>query len=173
MQLYKSQQVFIVDAGFLYCDACRHTVVPEKTTVRRHLQSAKHMTGVQKRQKRLAEGKQLGKTVSAYLAKNHVGQSMLPGHHQAYRATVTETFLESGIPLSKLSGSLREILEDGHFSLTTPSHMAEYIPALLEAEMNKIATETKGHQLSVIFDSTCNVDEVFAVVIRYSCSVSG
>lgn len=79
-----------------------------------------------------------------------------------------EQFLKAGIALGKID-SLRCLLEENALRLTHSSHLADYIPPLLQKEKQNIRQEIQGKDISVVFDGTSRLGEALAVVIRY-CS---
>lgn len=160
-------QVFKPDNGYLYCKACCYTVSVESSATKRHLRSNTHKASVEKLKQTLQAGRTLGKTLTEHFEHSNAAQGTLPPQQLTWRAQCVKACLMGGIPIAKLAGPIKGLLEDGHYSLTSASHMAEFIPPLLAEEKALMATELEGLQYSVIFDSTTNVDECFAVVIRY------
>ena len=72
----------------------------------------------------------------------------------------------TGAPLSKVS-HFRELLEENGFRLTDRRRMFDVVPLILQQEKERIKNEISGKCLSVIFDGTSRLGEVFVLVIRY------
>src|SRR5262245_4014754 len=70
------------------------------------------------------------------------------------------------IPLFKLE-MVRGILEENSLRLASPSVLAQYIPSILEQEKKAMMKDVAGKQISVTFDRTCRVAEVYCYVIRF------
>ena len=94
-----------------------------------------------------------------------VGET-LPTEQRVYRMRVVQAFLAEGIPLAKVDG-LRDILEELAFRLTTSSHLAEFIPMILEEERKAVSHELAGRPTSLIFDGTTRLGEAIAIVTRF------
>ena len=92
-----------------------------------------------------------------------VGEN-LPGETRLYRLRVTQCFLEAGIPLEKLKGILRNLLEEGGQRLTSSKHLRECIPAIHGMYWKNLAKELEGHKLAIVFDGFTRRGEAFALV---------
>ena len=76
-------------------------------------------------------------------------------------------FLQAGIPLAK-ADYLRPLLEVGLERLTFSTHLASYIPFVLEVEREKLKEELKENPfISVIFDGTTHLGEMLVVLVRF------
>ena len=75
-----------------------------------------------------------------------------------YHLNVVRSFLKAGVPLT----SFRDALEECGFSLSGCQQLSEMI-----LQQEKIKEEIAGKQLSVIFDGTTHVEEVFNVIVRF------
>lgn len=54
-------------------------------------------------------------------------------------------------------------------SLTDSSHMRSYIPLIADVEISRIKESLRGaKEVTVIFDGSTRVDEVLAVILRYT-----
>lgn len=61
----------------------------------------------------------------------------------------------------------RDLFEEAGFILTSPSHMRQLIPFVLEEEYKSISRELMGKEVSLIFDGTTRDDEALAVLARF------
>ena len=76
-------------------------------------------------------------------------------------------FLKGGIPLAK-ADFLRPLLEVGSERLTFSTHLASYIPFVLEVEREKLKEELKEKPfISVIFDGSMHLGEMLVVLVRF------
>ena len=83
------------------------------------------------------------------------------------RASVVESFLKAGMPLSKID-HLRPLLESNYCRMTYSTHMAQLVPFLLQNEQSTIKKEiASAAHLTVIFDGTSRLGEALAVVLCY------
>ena len=64
---------------------------------------------------------------------------------------VVQTFLQAGVPLSKL-GIFRELLEENGFRLSDRRFMFDVVPFILKEEEACLKQELQGKQVGVIFD---------------------
>ena len=85
---------------------------------------------------------------------------------RVYRVKVVENFLKAGIPLVKVD-SMRGLLEENGLRLTHSSHLADYIPLLLQQEKQLIRSEFEDEYVSVIFDGTTRNGEALAIVVHF------
>ena len=93
--------------------------------------------------------------------------STLPADMRLFRFEIVESFLNGGIPLAK-TDSLRLVLEKHGHRLTSSSHLAIVIPAVLEKEKGKLQEELIDvKETSVIFDVTASLGEALVIVIRF------
>ena len=87
---------------------------------------------------------------------------------QALRRIQTSTaMLKAGIPLAKVD-YLRPLLEENSVRLTYSSHLASYIPFILDNEKTTIRAELeKRPHISVIFDGSTYQGEMLVVLVRF------
>ena len=71
--------------------------------------------------------------------------------------------LSAGVPLNKIP-LFRELLEENGFRLTDRQRMSDIVPFILSQEKGKIKLEVTGKSLSVMFDGTSKLGEIFAIV---------
>ena len=84
---------------------------------------------------------------------------------RVYRMQVTEHFLKAGLPLSKVD-DLRPVLEQ-KFRPTSQTRLRKLIPTILEQGQQRLASEIKGHAISVVFDVTTRLGEAIAIIVRF------
>ena len=75
-----------------------------------------------------------------------------------YRFELIQSFLTTGIPLSKID-CLRSFLEKYGHRLTSQSHLRELIPSVLEKEKETLK--------STIFDGSTRLGEALAIIVRF------
>jgi hypothetical protein len=87
---------------------------------------------------------------------------------QAFRFRVTQMMIAAGIPLNTVT-VIRPALEDMcQVPLASPNMLAsEYIHQIFSKEVETQLEELKGEQISVCFDATPSMGDVFALIVRY------
>ena len=78
---------------------------------------------------------------------------------------VVRTFLQAGVPLSKL-GIFRELLEENGFRLSDRRFVFDLVPFILKEEAC-LKQELQGKQVGVIFDGTTRLGEAMAIILRF------
>ena len=78
---------------------------------------------------------------------------------------VVRTFLLAGVPLNKLPLFI-ELLEEYAYSFTGCQHMSDLVPFILVQEKKKIKQEIIGKGISIVFDGTTRLGEVFVIVVH-------
>ena len=102
----------------------------------------------------------------SYKASENPCGATLPDAQRLYRVKVVRTFLTAGVPLNKVP-VFREILEENGYRLTDRRYLSDLIPFILGQEKDELKRILKGRPISVIFDGTTRVGEVFVIVVRY------
>ena len=74
--------------------------------------------------------------------------------------------LKAGVPLSKVD-LFEDLLEEHGYALTSSINLRQLIPFIHQEELSKIKQEILNQPLSIIFDATTHVCEVFVVVLSY------
>ena len=74
--------------------------------------------------------------------------------------------MSAGVPLNKIP-LFRELLEENGFRLTDRRRMSDMVPFILSQEKEEIKREITGKYLSVTFDGTSRLGEMFVIVIRF------
>lgn len=167
---------FRVYQSSLRCDACNVPVSVKKSSIDQHIESAGH----QKKKKELLVG---NKPVFSNKIETFVKQCQedrkLAGEGfsiqldvETYRMKTCYAILQDGIPFSFLKDpapktGLRHILEDKRFTLPH-REVRDCITKVLKLEFQEILNELTGIEyVSIIFDGTPHVAEVFGVVLRF------
>lgn len=150
----------------LFCLACREELSLKSSVISNHIKSAKHISGKKKLEtKRKADLEIVESLRSRDELENPKGKS-LPDDQRVYRVKVVRTFLSAGVALNKIP-EFRDLLEEHVFRLTDRRRMADLVPFILVQEKEKLKNEIADKPLSVIFDGTSRLGEVFAVVVRF------
>ena len=152
--------------GKLFCAACREELSLKKSTVKSHIYSGnKHKDAKDRLAKKEARERDIAHSLVVYDKTEESGTSVSMAE-RVYRVKVVENFLRAGIPLSKID-DLRALLEENGLKLTHSSHLADYIPVLLQQEKETLKNEIQGEPVSVVFDGTTREGEALAVVVRF------
>lgn len=169
-------QMFTLEAGKLFCEACRQELRKLKNTnLQRHCDSQKHQAGLEKVRSR----SQQRSRVSQYLSLGGGGDDSEVCHdipeQILWRFQVVSTFLGAGIPISKLEDpDIRSLLEDRHYALGSRRTYSQVVPKVLEEELEflrrELTTSASGtgragqrpklRDVGVIFDGSTKVAEV-------------
>ena len=96
----------------------------------------------------------------------HPRGETLPESQQVYRVKVVRTFLQAGVPLSKLS-DFRDLLEENGYRLSDRRFMFDLVPFILKEEETCLKQELRGKQVGVIFDGTTRLGEALAIILRF------
>ena len=167
-------QFLAADCGKLVCRACHVTLSLKKSIIVTHLQTERHRRGMNRLYSEGQQQQLVKKSFAAYQKRcekdlSGTGLSTAVSLDQSVRRIqVVRSFLKAGIPLTKID-CLRPLLETDNFTrLTESSHMAQYIPFLLEKEEKLLKAEL-GYvkACSVIFDGSTRQGEAFAILVRF------
>ena len=155
----------------LFCRACREEISVKASIITNHIKSAKHMSSKSRLDKKQKKDVEIAEALKAYdVAENPVGEN-LPEQHRLYRLQVVRTFLLAGVPLNKLC-VFKDLLEEHAYRLSDRRHMSDMIPFILQQEKEQIKREINGKPISVTFDGTSRLGEVFVIVVRLVCEWS-
>ena len=100
-----------VSNGKLFCRGCREELCLKSSSLKSHLSSRKHLDGKKKLDKKEAREQDIAQALKKYNSECHPRGETLPESQQVYRVKVVRTFLQAGVPLSKLS-IFRAFLEE-------------------------------------------------------------
>ena len=152
----------------LHCDMCLTEFKSAKPThVLEHLNTLKHQKNSMKNldnNKRVVKQRDF---ITEYFSTSRAKGESLDINTLAFRFDTVKVFLRNGVPMNKING-FRDYLEiiKGK-KLTNANNLSQLIPPLLQEEIDTILNECKDCYLTVIFDGTTKVGEVFAIVFRY------
>ena len=154
-------------SGKLRCEACKETISKKSSTVKKHIQSAKHV----KAKKAILDSKKKDQSVLDLIKRNdqakHPKGETLPLDMRLYRFELVECFLAAGIPLSKID-CLRPFLERYGHRLTSESHLRELVPSVVTKEKETLKSElSQVNAVSTIFDGSTRLGEALAIVVRF------
>ena len=162
---YPDQQL-TVSAGKLFCCACREALSLKKSVVNAHISSAKHKAAIEKVIAREKNDRSIVDALQKYETSSHPKGETLLDATKVFRVKVVSTLLRAGISLNKID-DLRELLEEGSYSLSSSSNMRQLVPFILSEEIEKVKQEISGKSVSIIFDGTTHVTEAFVLILRF------
>ena len=110
-----------VSNGKLFCRGCREELCLKSSN---HLSSSKHLEGKKRLDKKQAREQDITQALQKYNSECH---------QQVYRVKVVPTFLQAGVPLSKLD-IFRDLLEENGFRLSDRLFMFDLIPFILKED---------------------------------------
>ena len=163
---FKDEYLTVLSGG-LRCDACKETISKKKSSVKKHIQSQKHI----KSKDVIKTSKKKDQSIRDLMARNTTGSkakgSTLPEDMRLYRYELVETLLKAGIPISK-ADIMRPFLEKCGHRLTSRSHLAEFIPLILQKEKDTVKAEIVANDdFPVIFDGSTRLREALDIVVRF------
>ena len=155
-----------VSSGRLFYSACREELALKSSSIKSHVQSAKHQS--RKKRRELLEARELdiAQSLLKYNQETHSKGETLPLDMQVYRFKVVTTLLRAAVPLSKVE-LFRDILEEGAYRLSDRRHMSDLIPFIRAQEHSTIKGEVEGKCVVVIFDGTTWLGEALAILLRF------
>lgn len=150
----------------LFCEACREEHLERASIIKRHVDSQKHKSGVEKIAKKKERDLTVLDAMKNYDKEVHPKGKMLSNNQRVFRVRVLKTLLKAGVPLQRMD-DFRELLEEGGYRLTSVPNMRQLIPFVRKEEEEMIKGEISGHNVSVIFDGTTRLGEALAIVVRF------
>ena len=156
-----------VDAGKLFCSCCREELPTMKSSIAAHVKSAEHLKSKEKQAQRKDDTLTISDYLKNYVSQYHPSGENLPESTRLYRLRVTHCLVEAGIPLYKITGSFRDLLEENGHRLTAGSHLSECIPVVHSMYVKQVSAELEGVPVSIIFDGSTRLGEAFALVVRF------
>lgn len=167
-------EFLVVSSGKLFCDVCHHEVRMKKSIVEKHIGSKTHQNGKEMRKEEVLRQQRLVQSWTSYQSRHAdklsgTGLSAtMPIEESMRRISVVTEFLKAGVPLTKIN-ALRSLLEEGSQRLTHASHMASYVPFVLETEQNSIKEDLKGYpHVTVVFDGSTYMGEALVIILRFT-----
>ena len=91
-----------VSNGKLFCRGCREELCLKSSSLKNHLSSSKHLEGKKRLDRKEAREQDITQALKQYNSERHPRGETLPESQQVYRVKVVWTFLQAGVPLSKL-----------------------------------------------------------------------
>ena len=166
----------VADCGKLDCLACHTEISLKRSIIRLHLLTNCHIKGKAQFAKEEERQQLVKQSFLAYqeclrAEKRLAGTGMTEAVStdvSLRRIEVVRSMMLSGLPLAKVD-VLRPLLENGGaLRLTYFSHMAQYIPFILEEGEKYLKAELpKAQFLSVVFDGSTHLGEALAILVRY------
>ena len=130
-----------------------------------NITSTKHQKGKERVALKRKSEQSIVEALKQYDQSEHPKGGNLPDATRVFRVRVV-TLLKSGISLNKADG-LRELLEENGYSLTSSTHLRQFVPFVLQEEIKTIKKEIAGKQVSIIFDGTTHVTEAFVIILGF------
>lgn len=162
-----ANECLIVSNKKLFCHVCREKLSVKASVINNHIKSAKHKSSKTRLDKKQKNDVEIVEAMKAYDTVENPKGETLPQQHQLYRIQVVHTFLLAGVPLTKLC-IFRDLLEEHAYRLTDRRHMSDLIPFILQQEKEQIKKEINGKPISVTFDGTTRLGEVFVITVRFA-----
>ena len=150
----------------MFCEAGREELSEKASITKRHVDSEKHESGVEKIAKKKKRDLTVLDAMKNYDKEVHPKGEMLSDNQRVFRVRVLKTFLKAGVPLQKMD-DFRELWEEGGYRLTSIPNMRQLTPFVRKEEEEMIKGEISGHNVSVIFDGTTRLGEALAIVVRF------
>ena len=160
------EECFFVSNNKLFCLACREELSVKSSVITGHIKSSKHNAGKSRLTIKKKRDMEIAEALKLHDHMNNPKGETLPDNQRVYRVKVVHTFLSAGVPISKIP-LFRELLEENGFRLTDRRRMTDIVPLILSQEKEKIKNEIAIKDLSVIFDGTTRLGEMFVIVIRF------
>ena len=163
----KNEFLSVTSNNMLRCDASSETLSKKKSTVRKHIGSAKHNDT----EKAIQNSKKRDQFLLTFLRGNDEKENpkgeTLPEDMRLFRFDLIESSLSAGILCRKID-HLRSFLEKYGHRLTAHGHLLEMIPSAIEKEKTTLRTElSQVDACSVIFDGSTRLGEALAIVVRF------
>jgi len=162
---YKGEHLTVSNKK-LFCLACREELSVKSSVITYHIKSGKHCSGKKKLETKRKADLEIAESLRQQDELEHPKGESLPDDQRVYRIRVVRTFLSAGVALNKIP-EFRDLLEEHAFRLTDRRRMSDLVPFILAQEKDKLKTEIADKPLSIIFDGTSRLGEVFALVIRF------
>lgn len=166
-------ETLTVSNGKLYCQACSQVLSRKKSIVANHLSTQHHKEKKAARVKDLERQQNLAKNFQAYRQReasrlSGTGLTAAVSDEEIVQRVETVTaWLQAGIPLAKLN-FIRPLLERNNQRLTEATHLAQYVPFVLDTENGRVCAEVeKAEFVSVLFDGSTRQGEALAVMVRF------
>ena len=107
-------------------------------------------------------------SIVSMLEQHNAISNNLSAKTTSFRYRVARAFLAAGISFNKLTDDIRKLLEESGNRLGDRGFLSAMIPIIAAEERESIKSEIRGQDVSVMFDASSHVCEVFAVVLRFT-----
>ena len=162
-----SGEPFIVNPNKnIFCSACREELSTKKSIIEMHIKSQKHLKGKTRLAKKNERDTTIVEALKHFDSVHHPAGENLPESTRVYRVKVVTAMLKAGVALSK-TDSLRDLLEEHGYSLSSSTHLRQLVPFILHEKVASLKEEIAGRCVSIVFDGTTHVCEAMVVVLRY------
>eukprot|EP00112_Aurelia_sp_Birch-Aquarium-sp1_P014586 Seg3162.1 transcript_id=Seg3162.1/GoldUCD/mRNA.D3Y31 product="hypothetical protein" protein_id=Seg3162.1/GoldUCD/D3Y31 len=163
---HKNEYLTVVN-GKLRCNACKEPISKKSSSVKKHIASKKHEMAKKAAVKEKSKDQSIIQMFRATDQRLNTKGETLPNEMRLFRYDLVESFLQAGIPISKIN-SLRPFLQKYGHRLTARGHLSEIIPQVMEREKETLKNEIAPHDgFSVVFDGSSRLGEALAIVIRF------
>jgi hypothetical protein len=161
----------------LFCEACSKELSRKKSTIKNHIQGASHVASLARFNREAQRG--ISKFMHDYVVNKHATIDAAGGGRTTtqtldeFRLRVCHAFLIDGVRFECLEkrqpGGLRMLLEElGSLGTLPGRDLRDQIPAVMEIENNRTKAELAVvDALSIVFDGTPSVAEVFSAAGRF------
>lgn len=149
----------------LFCQSCRKEIQNIMQTIKTHVSSERHKENVKKWHRRGNNDSRIKEFLHEYFNANpRQRDSSVNLDVQVFRWRTVEAFMYAGIPLGKID-SIRSVLERGGCcSLTSSTHLRDFVPMIEQLEIQRLRSEVSGQQVCMIYDGTTRLGECTAVL---------
>ncbi len=156
----------VVQAGVLFCAACRTQVSAKASSIKRHIYSKRHAASKRQRGKEGEKQQSIIASIHKFDQEHHPLGETIPENERSYRLEVVETFLKAGVALAKV-GQFRNLLEKHGTRLACRSTLSRMIPIVLARERDRVKTSITDRSVSVIYDGCTRLGEALVIVLRF------
>jgi len=164
----------VIEAGQLFCRACKCRVGSAKGATQKHIETKKHIDALKDLRKKTDEQDVLSRYITEYedSAKKATGcnlkGSTVDAEDKLFRAEAVDEFALSGTPQAKID-RLRSFLERraGRTLARSDELLSQFLPPLVLKEVEMIRAEVKDQMVGLYFDETTHEGESFCIIIRY------
>ncbi len=138
----------------------------KKSVTDLHVKSVKHANGKARLVSKESRTMEITQTWKRYDASVHPKGETLSDSVRVFRVKVVTTFLQVGVPLSKVY-CFRDLLEERGFSQSDRSNLSQLIPFIHQEEVSRVKQEISGKKVSPVYDGTTHVAEALVIMLRF------
>jgi hypothetical protein len=145
------------------CRACS-TLLPTKlSSLRSHFASSLHIQNREATVEKSQEHLDLLRVIKEF---RPIPSPNLPDDTQLQRLQFLKAIFTSGVPLRR-TDPLRRLYEQHALKLTSPSHLADYLPALQHYLNMVLLREVTGQHVNMTFDSTSSKSDIYCFCFNW------